>query len=200
MQPTDLRPILHAQHPRFLPARLEPGSERGQLSGVVRGSVFTRPRQSRPQRGPGRHGHGRAGRPYSPLTTSTSSTRWRFVRRTIGGRGRRQRRLRRVAARASPRFQVPALVEIAAPGRVVPGESGGAAVCGAGAGVAKVTDERLGVRAAAPALLQHRHAWSVPTAEQAKPCLPCPSRGRWRQAGCRRVCDPPCWRRTRQAD
>jgi hypothetical protein len=34
MQPADLRPVLHARHPRFLPARLEPGSGRGQLSGV----------------------------------------------------------------------------------------------------------------------------------------------------------------------
>jgi hypothetical protein len=45
MQPADLGPVLHAQHPRFLPARLAPGSERGQLSGVDRGSVFTRRRQ-----------------------------------------------------------------------------------------------------------------------------------------------------------
>jgi hypothetical protein len=123
--------------------------------------------------------------PYSPLTTSNSSTSWRSVHRTIGGRGRRPRRLRRVAARPSPRFQVPPLVEIAAPGRVVPGQPGGAAVRGAGAGVAKAPGQRLGVRAAAPALLQHRHAWSVPTAEQAKPGRPCHAQGR-QQAGCRR--------------
>ena len=35
MQPADLRPVLHAQHPAPSPARLEPGSARGQLSGVV---------------------------------------------------------------------------------------------------------------------------------------------------------------------
>jgi hypothetical protein len=118
----------------------------------------------------------------------------RLVGRTIVGRGRRRRRLRRVAVRASPVVQVPPFVEIAAPGRVVSGEPGGAAVRGAGAGVAKVLDERLGVRAAASSFLQHRHAWIVPLAEQAKPYLRLPVQRRWRQVGYRRGCDPPCWR------
>ena len=134
--------------------------------------------RSRPQRGPGRRTQDRAGRATQPADDQQLVDELALVRRTIVGRGRRQRRLRRVAARASPRFQVPPFVAIAARGRVVSGEPGGAAVRGAGAGVAKAADWRLGVRAAAPALLQHRHAWSVPTAEQAKPCLPCHAQGR----------------------
>jgi hypothetical protein len=113
-----------------------------------------------------------------------------LVRRTIVGRGRRQQRLRRMAAGASPLFQVPPVVEIAARGRVVPGELGGAAVRSAGAGVAKASESRLGVRVAASSFLQHRHAWSVPSAEQAKPCLACHAQRRWRQAGCWSGCDP----------
>jgi hypothetical protein len=143
--------------------------------------------RSRPQRGPGRRAQDRAGRAVQPANDQQLVDEMALVRRTIVGRGRRQRRLRRGAARASPLFQVPPFVEIAARGRVVSGEPGGAAVRGAGAGVAKAPDWRLGVRAAAPALLQHRHAWSVPTAEQAKPCLPCHAQGRWRQASCRRA-------------
>jgi hypothetical protein len=42
----DLRPVLHAQHLATSPARLEPGSARGQHSAVsASGSVFTRRRQ-----------------------------------------------------------------------------------------------------------------------------------------------------------
>ena len=92
-----------------------------------------------------------------------------------------------MAVGASPLFQVPPFVEIAARGRVVPGELGGAAVHSAGAGVAKASEWRLGVRVAASSLLQHRHAWSVPSAEQAKPCLACHAQRRWRQAGCWRA-------------
>jgi hypothetical protein len=45
VQPADLRPVLHVQHPASSPARLEPGSSRGQLSAVDRWSAFTRRRQ-----------------------------------------------------------------------------------------------------------------------------------------------------------
>ena len=47
VQPADLRPILHGQHLAPSPARLKPGSARGQFSAVDRGSVFTRRRHER---------------------------------------------------------------------------------------------------------------------------------------------------------
>src|SRR5829696_5230354 len=73
-----------------------------------------------------------------------------LIHRTIVGRGRRHRRLGRTTARAGRRFWVPPLVEIAAPGRVVPGELGVAAVGGAGSGVAEAPHQRRGLGAATP--------------------------------------------------
>jgi hypothetical protein len=61
VQPADLGPILHAQHLAPSPARLEPGSARGQLSSVVWGSVFTRRRQVREASGRHRHPPGNRG-------------------------------------------------------------------------------------------------------------------------------------------
>jgi len=69
-------------------------------------------------------------------------------------------------------------MEAAAAGGIVPGELGTAAVRGAGSSSAEAAHQRVGVRAAGLALLQHRHTWSVPPAEQAKPCVPAtPSKG-----------------------
>jgi len=95
--------------------------------------------------------------------------------------------LSRAAARAGHWFQVPALVEVAAAGGVVPGQLGTAAVGGAGSGVAEAAHQRLGVRAATLPLLQHSHAWVVPLA-RASQTLPRPLlsstlvSGRWRSA------------------
>lgn len=54
-------------------------------------------------------------------------------------------------------------------GRVVPGKLGSTAARGAGSRLAKAAHQRLRTRAAALALLQHRHALSVP--RQSKPNL-----------------------------
>jgi hypothetical protein len=49
VQPADLRPVLHAQHPASSPARLEPGSRKGSVFDCREGSVFTRRRQAAPR-------------------------------------------------------------------------------------------------------------------------------------------------------
>jgi hypothetical protein len=155
--------------------RTRPGSSQGDLVVVSELRKIERPGSgwadlrfgcppdsdaSRTQRGPSRHAHQRVGR-WSMLNARDWLAGRCLARRTIVGPGRRQRQLRGVAARASPLFQVPPFVEVAAGGRVVPGQLGVTIVRGAGSGVAEAMHPRLRVRAAAPALLQHRHARSV---------------------------------------
>jgi len=66
------------------------------------------------------------------------------------------------AGAGESRFPIPPLMEIAARGRVIPGELGVAAVRGAGAGVAKAAHRRLRTRGATLPLLHDSHAGGVP--------------------------------------
>jgi hypothetical protein len=78
-------------------------------------------------------------------------------------------------ARPSHLLPVPALVDRAAPSGVVPGELGGAAVLGAGSGLAEGADHRSGAGGAASAIAsRHSHAWIVPLPKQGKRCSASP--------------------------
>jgi len=78
--------------------------------------------------------------------------------------------------RPSHHLPIPPLVDRAAPSGVVPGEPGGAAVLGAGSGVAEGAHHRSGAGGAASAIAhRHSHARIVPPPKQGKLCSALPS-------------------------